>query len=246
VRSGRGSDHAARLDSFYSSQAADYDDFRKRLLHGRAELMQSLVRHSTSHNDQGSHNRQQGGRWIELGGGTGANLEHIHSQLPAIASYEIVDLCRPLLEVARQRIERQGYANVTTSYADATSYQPAEPVDVVVMSYSLTMIPDWIGVLENAWKILRPGGLIGVVDFYVSRKHPLPGTVRHSAITRGFWPIWFSWDDVYLSADHLPRLSQQFEIVDIVEARGKIPYMPLARAPHYRFVGRKKILDQFN
>jgi len=31
----RGKDHAARMESFYAGQADAYDDFRKRLLHGR-------------------------------------------------------------------------------------------------------------------------------------------------------------------------------------------------------------------
>ena len=49
---------------------------------------------------------------------------------------------------------------------------PEAPVDVVTFSYSLTMIPDWFAAIENALRMLRPGGQIGVVDFYVSRKYP--------------------------------------------------------------------------
>ena len=52
-------------------------------------------------------------------------------------------------------------------------------MDVVTFSYSLTMIPDWFLAVDHAWRLLRPGGTIGVVDFYVSRKHPDPGWRRH-------------------------------------------------------------------
>ena len=34
------------------------------------------------------------------------------------------------------------------------------------------MIPDWFAAVDHAWRLLRPGGTIGVVDFYVGRKHP--------------------------------------------------------------------------
>ena len=51
--------------------------------------------------------------------------------------------------------------------ADATRFRPPEgAADVVTFSYSLTMIPDWFAALENAAAMLKPGGTIGVVDFY--------------------------------------------------------------------------------
>ena len=39
----RGETHAERLASFYAGQASDYDDFRRRLLYGREELLASLA-----------------------------------------------------------------------------------------------------------------------------------------------------------------------------------------------------------
>src|SRR3954463_16212275 len=63
----RGNDHAARMESFYSGQAGAYDDFRKRLLKGRQELW-SLI------------NPPLGGTWIDMGGGTGANLDCFRGQ----------------------------------------------------------------------------------------------------------------------------------------------------------------------
>ena len=38
----RGKDHAARMESFYGGQAEAYDDFRRRLLHGREDLWQAI------------------------------------------------------------------------------------------------------------------------------------------------------------------------------------------------------------
>ncbi|QDU14811.1 hypothetical protein CA11_26220 [Gimesia maris] len=38
-----GQTHVERLNSFYQGQAAGYDQFRKRLLHGRCELFESLA-----------------------------------------------------------------------------------------------------------------------------------------------------------------------------------------------------------
>jgi S-adenosylmethionine-diacylgycerolhomoserine-N-methlytransferase len=101
------------------------------------------------------------------------------------------------------------------------------------------MIPDWFAAVENARAILKPGGHIGVVDFYVSRKYPPDGLTRHRWFTRHFWPLWFSHDNVFLSPDHVAYLHRQFEPVHFSEHRAKAPYLRLIRAPYYRFIGRK-------
>ena len=59
----RGETLKERLDSFYASQAEGYDTFRKRLLHGREEMVGEVCE------------RASGGIWVDMGGGTGANLE---------------------------------------------------------------------------------------------------------------------------------------------------------------------------
>jgi S-adenosylmethionine-diacylgycerolhomoserine-N-methlytransferase len=223
----RGQNHAARLESFYSGQASGYDDFRRRLLKGREQLWQSI-------------DEPQAAVWVDMGGGTGANVEFFGERLARLQKVYVVDLSPSLLEVARQRIQQRGWENVETIEADATIFQPAEgPVDVVTFSYSLTMIPDWFAALENAWAMLRPGGLIGVVDFYVSRKYPQAGLKRHRWFTRSFWPIWFASDNVFPSPDHVPMLFRRFDPVHFDELRGKVPYLPLVRVPYYVFVGRK-------
>src|SRR3954447_9778288 len=63
----RGKDHAARMESFYAGQAGAYDDFRKRLLKGRQELWNRIP-------------PPPGGTWIDMGGGTGANLDYFRTE----------------------------------------------------------------------------------------------------------------------------------------------------------------------
>jgi S-adenosylmethionine-diacylgycerolhomoserine-N-methlytransferase len=120
-------------------------------------------------------------------------------------------------------------------------WQPPEaPVDVVTFSYSLTMIPDWFAAIDNALQMLKPGGVLGVVDFYVARKVPAAGTARHGWWTRTFWPTWFAMDNVFPSADHLPFLQRHFDVLHFEEHRAKVPYIPVIRVPYYLFVGRKR------
>jgi len=224
----RGKDHAARMESFYAGQAGAYDDFRKRLLKGREELWQEL-------------DVPDGGVWVDMGGGTGSNMEYFGDRIERLSKVYVVDLSPSLLEVAQKRAEERGWSNVEAVEADATTFQPPEgAADVITFSYSLTMIPDWFAAVENAHKMLKEGGQIGVVDFYVSRKYPVDGLVRHGWFTRSFWPVWFASDNVFPSPDHVPFLHRRFEPTQFTEARAKVPYLFFLRTPYYRFIGRKR------
>lgn len=224
----RGKTHAERLDSFYSTQASGYDDFRKRLLRGREEMFSTLP-------------WQPGQTWVDLGGGTGANLEAVADRVPALSNVYVVDLAESLLRVCQDRVKSKGWSQVQTVVADATTWTPPEPVDVVTFSYSLTMIPDWFAAIDNALRILKPDGTIGVVDFFVGRKYPDENRAKHGWFTRICVPAWFHTDNVFLGADHVPYLQRRFETLKFSEQKSRIPYLPF-KAPYYIFHGRKPVL----
>ena len=178
-----GDTHKARLESFYGAQAADYDAFRKRLLQGREQLVTEALTAAGG----------GGGVWVDLGGGTGANLDMAGDEVVmSFAKVYVVDLCGPLLKVARERCAARGWHNVECVEADATTWLPDEgrgKVDLVTFSYSLTMIPDWFAAVDHAAALLADDGVVGAVDFYVARKHPAVGWGRHGWLTRTFWPV---------------------------------------------------------
>jgi S-adenosylmethionine-diacylgycerolhomoserine-N-methlytransferase len=215
--------HAERLQAFYAPQAARYDAFREGLLHGRRELIDWM-------------DPPPGARVVELGGGTGRNLDLLGDRLNGLASLELVDLCPALL--AQARVRTRGLSNVRTVEADATTYRPAQPVDLVYFSYSLTMIPDWRAALDNALGMLRTGGTLGVVDFYISERDPAPGLARHGALSRWFWPRWFGHDGVRPNPAHLSALRRLLPDHQLREHLAPVPYLPGLRVPYYVFVGR--------
>ncbi len=227
ARKAKGTTHAERLESFYSGQADNYDDFRRRMLHSRQEMIQSL-------------SIPQGGVWVDFGAGTGENAVHLGEQISKLSKVYQIDLSTSLLEQATARAEARSWKNVFPTCHDATTFVPPEgSADLVTFSYSLTMIPDWFRAMDQALKILKPGGQIGIVDFYVARKYPGDGMHKHAWSTRTFWPTWFGSDNVFLSPDHIPYLQSHFETIKLDERKGKIPYLPFIRAPHYVFIGRK-------
>lgn len=219
----RAGDQQSRLEGFYAKQAADYDRFRQRLLPGRAELIASLT-------------LPAGSRVVELGAGTGANLQFFSEVQRRNCHFTLVDLCRPLL--AQARAAYCGIDNVDVIEADASTYEPERKVDLVLMSYSLSMMPEPEAVLRNARRMLRSGGMIAVVDFYLSDPKRPVGRVQHLWWERQFWLRWFAHDGVMLSSERLHLLTHTCLESQLSEGRYGLPYLPLLRVPYFLFRGR--------
>jgi S-adenosylmethionine-diacylgycerolhomoserine-N-methlytransferase len=222
----RGITHKERLESFYAGQAKNYDSYRENFLSCREPLLDKLP---------------VGGIWVDMGGGTGFNIEYMAKlgRLKCYTKVHLVDLTPSLLEIAVRRIKENGWTNVEIIEADATSWQPREQkIDLVTFSYSLTMIPDWFLAIENAKKILKVDGHIGAADLYISRKYPEHGFKSHSWFRRIFWMMFFGFDNVNISSDHLCYLHKHFQTSEIIETLGSVPYIPFIKVPHYIYIGQ--------
>jgi S-adenosylmethionine-diacylgycerolhomoserine-N-methlytransferase len=107
---------------------------------------------------------------LEIGCGTGRNLVHAAKKYPAATFYGI-DVSTEMLTTAISAIARSELGgSVRVAHGDATSFDPAAlfgivAFDHVMISYSLSMIPDWHAVLDNAVVHLKPGAQLHIVDF---------------------------------------------------------------------------------
>ena len=144
----------------------------------------------------------------------------------------LVDLSPSLCEVARKRFVRLGW-NVkivcqdartfrledhleepwnnratasTTSFYLPNDVNPRCGADLITMSYSLSMIPDYYSVVDSITEFLSPMGVVGVVDFYVQSivetagRNYIGGSFnRHvNWLSRVIWRSWFDCDRVGL------------------------------------------------
>ncbi|KAL4779136.1 hypothetical protein BJX76DRAFT_365512 [Aspergillus varians] len=252
-----GSDQQHALESFYSTQATVYDTTRKRLLCGREDML-GLVGAQLKYKLENKELKKGKAIWVDLGGGTGFNIEAMAAFLsvPDFFSHVyLVDLSPSLCEVARQRFERLGWKNVTVVCQDARSFRlpedhvdPGKKVaygaDVVTMSYSLSMIPDYYSVVDSLGHLVKPSGLLGVCDFYVqsivdvSTRNYIGGAFnRHvNWLGRAFWRAWFEADRVNLDAARRDYLEYRFGTVISASERNYL----LGGIPYYIFIGRQK------
>lgn len=140
----------------------------------------------------------------------------------------LVDLTPSLLQVARKRFARLGWANVKVVCQDAREFRledherdsnlDSPTIGLITMSYSLSMIPDFIPVIDRLVKLLSQYGLIAVVDFYVqntgqifSRNYTAGLYKRHlNYFSRNFWRTWFDMDQICLESTRRDYLEYQF------------------------------------
>jgi S-adenosylmethionine-diacylgycerolhomoserine-N-methlytransferase len=82
-----------------------------------------------------------------------------------------IDVSTEMLTSAISAISRAGLsAHISVKHGDGTAFDPQAlfgipAFDHVMISYSLSMIPDWRRVLEAAARRVKPGGGLHIVDF---------------------------------------------------------------------------------
>ncbi|KAH0542637.1 hypothetical protein FGG08_002960 [Glutinoglossum americanum] len=268
---GFGGNQQDALESFYRAQAGAYDATRKVLLRGREDmlgLVAAQLKFRAKYGDS-SHTRRI---WIDIGGGTGYNIEAMSSYLPVtefFSSVYLIDLSPSLCEVARRRFAGLGWANVKVICQDARSFRLEDHetgmgnngsvrssrskgyfgneaasiggADLLTLSYSLSMIPDYYSVVDAMSSLLSPYGILGVADFYVQSGIDLAGRNytggvfnRHvNWLGRVFWRAWFEIDRVGLEPSRRDYLEYRFGTILSVDDRN---YM-VGGIPYYIWVG---------
>ncbi|KAF4125026.1 betaine lipid synthase, partial [Geosmithia morbida] len=260
------------LESFYKKQAGAYDSTRKYLLRGREDMLALVSAQLKAKLEaSGKENESQKRIWIDIGGGTGWNIEAMSEfvNVPEFfSSIYLVDFSPSLCEVARKRFGRLGWKNVIVVCEDARkfrledyepdiaiaehllqspslSYLKPRPehggADLITMSYSLSMIPDYYSVVDSVASLLSPHGIMGVVDFYVQNKADFAfrnytgGLVdRHvNFMPRSFWRSWFDLDRVGLESSRRDYLEYKYGTILNLNQRNN----SLGFIPYYVWVG---------
>jgi demethylmenaquinone methyltransferase/2-methoxy-6-polyprenyl-1,4-benzoquinol methylase len=101
---------------------------------------------------------------VELGCGTGLNFKYVHQAIGPKGKIIGVDLTDSMLDVARDRVARRGWANVELFQADVAEWQMPEGVDGVFSTLALTLVPEYAAVIGRASRALSPGGRLAVLD----------------------------------------------------------------------------------
>ncbi|MBV9290764.1 MAG: class I SAM-dependent methyltransferase [Hyphomicrobiales bacterium] len=107
-----------------------------------------------------------GGEILVIGVGTGLELP----LLPRNTRVTGIDISAPMLRAARARVERKGLAQVKGLHVmDAAKLEfPARAFDVTLAPYVMSVLPDPRGALDEAWRVLKPGGSLVVMNHFAA------------------------------------------------------------------------------
>ncbi|MFP5078157.1 class I SAM-dependent methyltransferase [Rhizobium sp. YIM 134829] len=195
-------EHQRLMDAMYRHQRHIYDLTRKYYLFGRDRLIAEL-------------DVPAGGRVLEVGCGTGRNLALIGRRYPEARLFGLDISAEMLASAERSLARRRGLScndQPVLRLADATDFAPAhfgeDGFERIVISYALSMIPEWEKAIDAALDALVPGGVLAIADFgqseslpplcrklifaWLARFHVTPRaslmeTVRRKAALRGMW-----------------------------------------------------------
>lgn len=233
------------LERFYSGQASVYDATRSRLLKGREVMLGLAKAHLAKSSDL---------VWVDLGGGTGWNIEYMNTIMPLkkhFSAVHLVDLSPSLCKVAQNRIKKLGLENVVFIHCcDVNEFVlTGKKADFISLSYSLSMIPNFFATIDKACEMLDPQfGITGVVDFYTqsqsnystpTRIYTLGGELwRHVPwVSRTFWRLWFEFDRVFLDPARRDYLEYRMGTIKSLNQRN----VGLGFIPYYIWLGCDKL-----
>jgi S-adenosylmethionine-diacylgycerolhomoserine-N-methlytransferase len=187
-----------RMNRMYRRQRHIYDGTRRYYLLGRDRLIAGLP-------------PSAGARVLEIGCGTGRNLV-LAARLYPDARFFGIDVSTEMLTSAIAAIARADLdGQIRVAHGDGAAFDPqvlfgVPSFDHVMISYSLSMIPDWRRVLQAATDRLKPGGCLHIVDF--GNQERLPG------IARALLLRWLAMFDV------TPRDDLERELLAMVKTSG--------------------------
>lgn len=152
-----------------------------------------------------------GGTWADFGAGTGAFTLALRELVgPKAAIYAVDQDAGSLAQLKRGYERRFGEASsLQIHQADFQSIMGLPPLDGIVMANSLHFFQDKAAVLSQVRWLLKPGGMLLLVEYNVDRGNPwVPyplsfGTFKSVATAAGF-------EEPRLVATHPSRFLQEF------------------------------------
>jgi ubiquinone/menaquinone biosynthesis C-methylase UbiE len=134
---------------------------------------------------------QPGDTVVEMGCGTGANVPYLRDRVGPEGRVVGVDFTRPALGRARAAAP---WDNVSFVRGDAAAPPVDGPVDAVVATFVVGMLPNPARAVGDWIDLLGPGGRVGLLDAASSRRwYAGPANVAFRAFVRASAPAPTRW-----------------------------------------------------
>ncbi len=109
---------------------------------------------------------------IDMACGTGLNFRLIEDVIGPDGRIVGVDLTDAMLARAQDRIETNGWSNISLVQADAVDFEFPTEVDAILSTYALSQVPECADVIAHGAAALSGGGRWVVLDLKVPGNTP--------------------------------------------------------------------------
>ena len=149
---------------------------------------------------------------IDIACGTGLNFSLIEEVIGPDGRIIGVDLTDAMLARAQDRIQTNGWSNISLVQADAADFDFPTGVDAILSTYALSQVPDCAEVIAHGAAVLHGGGRWVVLDLKIPDNTPGWLSQLGTAIVRPFasideWTMRRPWDGI--------RAAMQEELADL-------------------------------
>jgi ubiquinone/menaquinone biosynthesis C-methylase UbiE len=149
---------------------------------------------------------------VDIACGTGLNFPLIEKVIGPGGRLVGVDMTDAMLARARDRVETNGWSNVSLVHSDAAGFEFPAEVDAIVSTYALTQVPESAEVIAHGAAALSGGRRWVVLDVKAPTHAPAwltragTGIVRHFAAIDD-WLLRRPWEAI--------RTAMQEELIDL-------------------------------
>ncbi len=148
---------------------------------------------------------------VDMACGTGLNFRLLEKVVGPRGRIVGVDLTDAMLARAQDRIETNGWSNVSLVQADAADFDFPTEVDAILSTYALSQVPECAEVIAHGAAALSEGGRWAVLDLKVPDHTPAWIAQLGTAIVRPFaaideWTMRRPWEAI--------RVAMQEELAD--------------------------------
>lgn len=123
---------------------------------------------------------------VELGCGTGLNFAALELVVGPQGRIIGVDMTDAMLAQARRRIEARGWRNVSLVESDIARYDFPGPIDGIISTFALTLVPEYEAVIARAAGALASGGRLVALDIKAPEWSPRWLVTGAAWLTRPF------------------------------------------------------------
>jgi ubiquinone/menaquinone biosynthesis C-methylase UbiE len=149
---------------------------------------------------------------VDVACGTGLNFQLIQDAIGPGGRIVGVDLTDAMLARAQDRVETNGWSNVSLVQSDAVDFGFPAEVNAILSTYALTQVPECAEVIAHGAAALSAGGRWVVLDLKVPDNTPGRLAQLGTAMVRPFasideWTMRRPWETI--------RAAMQEELADV-------------------------------